>query len=203
MKDLVVLAADKALELALKGVLARPKALGIRPLDVDIFVEPEHDPACARRGVGFLSHFAEQYRYGLLIFDYEGSGQEEVEPQVLQRKLNDEFQNSPWEERARVIVLYPELEAWIWTDSPHVEEVLGWKGRDQGLRPWLAEEGYWSADAMKPRRPKEAFEAALHAARKPRSSSLYKQIAERVSLRRCTDTAFLELRNVLLSWFPP
>ena len=59
MKDLVILAADKDLEFALRGMLSRPEALGIRPVEAntDIFVEPEHDPACALRGVDFLCGF--------------------------------------------------------------------------------------------------------------------------------------------------
>ena len=205
MKDLVILAADKDLEFALRGMLSRPEALGIRPVEAntDIFVEPEHDPACALRGVDFLDNLSEQYHYGLLIFDYEGSGKEATAPQELQKKLNAEFVSSKWGERARAIVLSPELEIWIWNDSPHVDEVVGWKNRNPKLRPWLIEQDYLQEGEAKPARPKEAFEAALREARKPRSASLYQQIAERVSLRRCTDTGFLELKGILSNWFPP
>ena len=205
MKDLVILAADKDLEFALRGMLSRPEALGIRPVEAntDIFVEPEHDPACALRGVDFLDNLSEQYRYGLLIFDYEGSGKEATAPQELQENLNAKFVSSTWGERARAIVLSPELEIWIWSDSPHVDEVVGWKNRNPKLRPWLIEQDYLQEDEAKPARPKEAFEAALREARKPRSASLYQQIAKRVSLRRCTDTAFLELKGILSNWFPP
>lgn len=205
MKDLVILAADKDLEFALRGMLSRPEALGIRPVEAntDIFVEPEHDPACALRGVDFLDNLSEQYRYGSLIFDYEGSGKEATAPQELQKNINAEFVSSTWGERARAIVLSPELEIWIWSDSPHVDEVVGWKNRNPKLRPWLIEQDYLQTGEVKPARPKEAFKAALREARKPRSASLYQQIAERVSLRRCTDTAFLELKGILSNWFPP
>lgn len=205
MKDLVILAADKDLEFALRGILSRPEALGIRPVEAntDIFVEPEHDPACALRGVDFLDNLSGQYRYGLLIFDHEGSGKEATAPQELQKSLNAEFVSSTWGERARTIVLSPELEIWIWSDSPHVDEVVGWKNRNPKLRPWLIEQDYLQTGEVKPARPKEAFEAALREARKPRSASLYQQIAKRVSLRRCTDTAFIELKGILSNWFPP
>ena len=75
-KDLVVLVADKDMEHALKGLLSRPQAMGIRPIAYDIYVHPQHDPACARRGVAFLSGFSAQYDRGLLLFDHEGSGRE-------------------------------------------------------------------------------------------------------------------------------
>ena len=203
MKDLVILAADKDLEFALRGMLSRPKALGMRTVEEDIFVHPEHDPACALRGVDFLDNLSGQYRYGLLIFDHEGSGKETTAPQELQKNLNAEFVSSKWGERARAIVLSPELEIWIWSDSPHVDEVVGWKNRNPKLRPWLIEQGWLQQGEVKPTQPKEAFEAALRKVRKPRSASLYQQIAERVSLRQCTDTAFLELKGILNNWFPP
>ena len=43
-KDLVVLVADKDMEHALKGLLGRPRALGIREIEADIRVHPRHDP---------------------------------------------------------------------------------------------------------------------------------------------------------------
>ena len=205
MKDLVILAADKDLEFALKGLLARPEALGIRPVEAntDIFVEPEHDPACARCGVDSLANYAGQYRFGLLIFDHEGSGRETTTPQELQETLDLTFASSEWGNRGRAIVLVPELEAWIWSDSPQIDVVAGWKNRDPGLRPWLIEQGWLQEEMTKPVRPKEAFEAALREARKPRSASLYQQIAETGFLApACTDTAFLEFKGILRNWFP-
>ena len=97
MKDLVVVAADKSMQQALEGLLSRPQALGIRGVDVDIYYHPQHDPACALRGVEFMSDFSDQYHYGLLMFDHEGSGREQTHPQELQTTLNEEFTNSPWE----------------------------------------------------------------------------------------------------------
>ena len=49
--DLVVLAADKDMEHALRGLLSRHKSLPIRQIAFDIFVHPQHDAACATRGV--------------------------------------------------------------------------------------------------------------------------------------------------------
>lgn len=101
MKDLVALVADKDMEHTLAGLLSRPQALGIRPIRFDVFVHPEHDPGCALRGVTFLSHFAEQYGYGLLMFDHEGSGRESNPVTELRESLDRDFSDSPWGERAR------------------------------------------------------------------------------------------------------
>ena len=140
-KDLVVLAADKDMEHALKGLFTRPEALDIRPIAADILIHPQHDPACARRGVAFLSNLSERYRYGLLIFDHEGSGREQERTEDLQESLNKDFARSAWGDRAKAIVLSPELEAWVWSDSPHVEAVTGWRGRQPPLRHWLTDQG--------------------------------------------------------------
>ena len=201
-KDLVVLAADSNIEQALIGLFTRPEALGIRPIDVNISVHPQHDPGCATRGVEFLSNFSQQYLHGLLIFDREGSGMEQKQPQEMQKELNREFKDSAWGKRARAIVLDPELEAWVWSNSPHVDDVAGWQNRRPSLRRWLISQGHLQEEATKPERPKEALEAALRTVRKPRSASLYRQLAEKVSLRRCNDPSFLELKTVLTAWFP-
>ncbi len=138
------------------------------------------------------------------MFDHEGSGKETAtSPKALQESLNESFAISAWGEQAKAIVLAPELEVWIWGDSPHVDEVTGWRNREPGLRQWLVGLGYLQEGEAKPSRPKEAFEAALREAQKPRSASLYLQIAKKVSLRRCKDTAFLEFKSILVNWFPP
>ncbi len=197
----MVLVADRDMEHALKGLFSRPEALGIRPIEADIFTHPQHDPACAVRGVEFLSNLSDRYDYGLLVFDHEGSGREQKTPQDLQDSLNQEFARSAWRARARAIVLYPELESWVWSDSPHVDDVVGWKDRCPPLRRWLIVQGWLENGEAKPARPKEAFQAALRHARTPRSSSLYQQIAEKVSLRQCTDRSFLEFRSIMQEWF--
>lgn len=64
------------------------------------------------------------------------------------------------------------------------------------------ERGWLREGQVKPDRPKEAFLAALREARKQRSPSLYRQLAEEVSLRRCQDAAFGEFKDIMRGWFP-
>lgn len=202
-KDLVVLTADKNWMAALKGLFSRPQALGIRPIKTETIQHPRKDPGCVNEGVAFLSNFSEQYHYGLLIFDYEGCGKEKTDsPRELQDALNEQLFRSRWGDRARTIILSPELEAWVWSGSPHVDEVVGWRGRQPSLRAWLTGQELLQAGEAKPNHPKRAFEAALQEVRKRRSSSLYQQIAERVSLNRCQDPSFLEFKSILSNWFP-
>jgi hypothetical protein len=134
--------------------------------------------------------------------DREGSGQEAKSREQLEEDLETGLSASGWENRAAAIVLDPELEVWIWTDSPHVDHELGWSGQKKRLRSWLRVRSLWRQDALKPDRPKEAMEATLKHVRKPRSSAIYQSLAEKVGLTKCVDPAFLKLRSVLLEWFP-
>ncbi|MCP4250106.1 MAG: hypothetical protein GY778_23945 [bacterium] len=138
----------------------------------------------------------------MVLFDRVGSGGEKLTPQDLQRQVERNLAATGWGERAATIVLDPELEVWVWSDSPEVDRCLGWHGRQPALRDWLHEQGMWPPDLTKPPDPKQATEQALRQVRKPRSSAVYERLATKVSLRRCSDPAFLRLRQQLVEWFP-
>jgi hypothetical protein len=106
-----------------------------------------------------------------------------------------------WNNRAGIIVLDPELEIWVWSESPHVNYQLGWGGRKLNLRTWLRKQQLLKPRQQKPDRPKEALEAALAVVRLPRSSAIYRALAEKVSLARGSDRAFLKLKATLQFWF--
>lgn len=200
-KDLVILAADKNIEFTIRGLFSRPQALKIRSLEFDIFVHPEHDPGCFKKSDDFLRPFANSYQYGVVVFDKEGCGREKASRKDLEIEIEERLSKTGWNTRARAIVLDPELEVWVWSDSPQVDIVLGWDGKEPDLRTWLENEGRLKAHAAKPSRPKEALEAALRKVSKARSSARYAQLAQQVSFERCSDPAFLKLKAVLQSWF--
>ena len=202
MKDLVIWAADKDIEFTLRGLFTRPEALNIRSITYDIFIEPGHDPACASHGTEFLANFYGQYLYGLLIFDYEGCGKENISLPELQLLLDKSLLDGPWQKDAKTIILFPEIESWIWSKSPHVDAVIGWKQKTPNLRQWLQNKGWLEPNQIKPARPKEAFNEALRTTGKSRSASLFRQMAEKVSLQGCTDSSFQEFIKILQLWFP-
>lgn len=181
--DLLVLVADRNLEAAMRGILSRPRSLGTSNIVFDIRVHPRKDSGCCKEGVAYLRAFARQYRHALLVFDHQGCGRENSSATELESELRAQLQAAGWKDRACVIVLDPELEVWIWSDSPHVDGELGWKQQEPDLRTWLREQDLWPEAAAKPTRPKEALEAALRVVRKPRSSAIYKALAEKVSLQ--------------------
>ena len=115
--------------------------------------------------------------------------------------MEERLSSSGWGGRAACVAIDPELEVWVWTNSPHVESLLGWKGRQPGLRDWLREQGHLQGGEGKPSDPKGAVQMALRVARRPRESRLYAELAQTVSLDGCVDEAFLKLRRTLSGWF--
>jgi hypothetical protein len=199
-KDLVVLVPDKNMEASLRGLLSRCAALGLREVAFDLFVHPERDPGCLLKSHQFLLSFTGQYDHALVLLDKEGCGREGSSRDDLEAQVEDRLSQSGWEERAAAVVIAPELEVWIWNDSPHVGPAFG-LGKDP--KDWLQDGGFLQEGQIKPVRPKEAVERALRLAHRPRSSAIYLELAQRVSTSRCVDPAFLKLKRTLASWFPP
>jgi hypothetical protein len=200
-KDLVILAADKNIDYGVQGLLRRPAALGIRPVEFDTFVHPRHDPGCAREAHGFLRPFIQEYHHALVMFDRVGSGREAAGG-ALSEEVRGRLAAAGWGDRVEVVVLDPEIEVWVFAPSPKVEQCLGWPARRKPLRGWLESRGLWAVNHPKPADPKMALERALSEIKKPRSSAIYKHLGEQVGVRGCTDPAFVKLCNVLANWFP-
>lgn len=203
VKDLGVLVADKNMWFTVRGLLSRPEALGIAAPSFEIYDHPENDPGCFHEAPEFFRTLRSRFRHAVVLLDHEGSGRDH-EDTALQLEEDLEARLAPdWGDRAAAVVIEPELEAWVWSDSPHVETQLGWKDRTPDLRTWLVEHDYLAEGAAKPERPKEAVKKALRMARRPRSSAIYESLARSVSFRRCQDRSFQRFCKILRGWFPP
>ena len=200
MKDLVLLMADKNAQFALKGALGRPEALGIRPIEFEFRVHPGRDGGTRKSGPEVLALERRRFRHALLVLDFEGCGTDLPNACALEEQLDGRL-STHWKEAAKSIVIEPELDVWVWGADNAVEVVIEWPA-GKGVREWLREKGFAFEANEKPARPKEALEAALRIPDLPRSSALYQSIAEKISLRRCGDEAFIRLRKQLIEWFP-
>jgi hypothetical protein len=202
--DLTILVADKDMEFTFQGLFSRPQALGIRSIKHQVIPHPEHDGGCRTTGVDFLRRYASKADYGLLIFDWEGSGAKQKSPEELEQELERKLTANGWENRNAVIVIQPELESWVWASSRKVDQVIRWPDFLPGtgtMRDWLVEQGWIHEVTAKPNRPKEAYRAVLQHIRRPVSASIFRELAEKVSFKNCQDRAFLRLRSVLQNWF--
>ncbi len=202
--DLVALVADTDMREAMDALLARHRALRIRPLRWRVFVHVQRDPGCLRRAHEFLRSQCARFAHALVVLDRDGCGSQESAP-LLERQLDSRLHRSGWTDRACAVVIDPELETWVWSDSPHVDRALGWGDQPTPLKDWLIAAGQWDHASPKPTDPKAAMETALRFIRKPRSAAIFSTLASTVSFDRCQDRAFLKLRSVLRRWFgePP
>jgi hypothetical protein len=203
MIDLVCLVADKNMEAALQAMLARPEALGIRNLRTEILRHPGKDPGCFNEAAQMLRGYRESAQHALVLMDLAWDGAPADTGEGLERLLGEALVRELGPDWAQPVVIDPELEVWVFADSPHVAQALGWADRAPDLRAALRARELWSDGMPKPSDPKAAVEWALREVRKPRSSAIYREIAQRVTLTRCQDRAFLRLRQLLGQWFPP
>lgn len=199
---LVILAADRHIEAAVTGLLSRSRALGARPPTFQPFRHPNSDSGCLVHAHEFLRSQSNRFDHALVLFDRQGCGRERQERERLEADVEGRLEANGWAGRAAVVVLDPEIEAWVWSPSESVDEALGWKGRAPALRPWLLREGLLVVGEAKPRDPKRAVERALELVRKPRSSSIYQELARVMPIAGCQDPAFHKLVDVLTRWFP-
>jgi hypothetical protein len=200
MKDLAVLVADKNMDFALRGILARPKSLSIRRLSYETKTHAGRDGGVRTSGPETLALLKSQFRNGLLLLDWEGSGAEVGSSIELENELDGRLADL-WGNRAKAIVIDPELDSWVWGSDNAMSEVLGWR-ENQPIRAWLADHDFEFDPNQKPLRPKEALERVMVYISEPRSSILYEKLTSKISLARCVDPAFNRLKAKLQAWFP-
>ena len=201
-RDLFVLAADLELANALEGLLSRPTCLNIKEIYFDIERHPNRDSGCRIDAVEYLRPYMGRYRHALVAFDRWGCGSS-LRREEIQHSVEEELRLNGWDHRAKAIVIDPELEVWIWSESAAVSRVLGWGVQYRELRRWLNSQGLWPADRSKPSAPKKAMGEAMKQSRSRRSARKFLELATTVDFSGCEDPAFNELRETLGVWFPP
>ncbi len=193
--DLFVLTADIDQESTFNGLLKRYQALGTRRFTFLVDRDPGRDSGCRTNGVGILRTKLRQYSHALLVFDKHGSGRDNDSASNLEHELDTELAKNGWDDRARCIVIDPEVEVWAWSDSTALDEILG----RRNLREWLVQQGLLRPGETKPRDPKHAM---ISAHGKRPKADIFRQLATRISFQNCTDRAFNRLLTTLQTWFP-
>ena len=206
----VILVADSNTAATFRGYFKRERwhlSIGCAPFAIDTSVggdlivdEGGNDPGVYTKGHELLRPYQRSHERALVVLDCEWDGSRGKAAIVEHVTAN--LVGSGWDANAvKVIAIDPELENWLWQDKPQVADVLRYRGGTP-LRQYLADHGWWPQGADKPPRPKEAAEWVLRQTRQPRSSSIYQRLAERISIRGCTDAAFADLHAALQAWFP-
>ena len=119
-RDLVVLAADKDMEFAVRGIISRHKSLQIREIKAYFLVHSKHDPGCRNEPEKMLRSFCPSHQYALVLLDHEGSGAEKKKREEIEAEIEAVLNKNGWSDRAAAIVIEPELEAWVWSTLRHM-----------------------------------------------------------------------------------
>lgn len=203
MKDLYILTADLDTENCIKAVLPRFQADGvIHPITFDLNRHPNRDSGCFSKGPEFIrdTGIKGRYEHVLIIFDHEGCGQEKRKAVDVEHDVINRLVLNGWD-RAKVdcIVIEPEIENWLWTQSLHTAKQMGWTDLAT-LTNWLKGKGYVFQTDGKPTRPKEAAEAATREKR-IRFMEIHGGIASIASYTNCSSPSFLKYKDTLMTWF--
>ena len=203
MTDLVCVVADRQIKATIEGLLKRPLALGMRDIEAEVLLHPNHDPGCYDRPADLLRGYRQRAGHALIILDHAWDGVPAESGSDLEALIDEKLREAQMADWAVPLVIEPELEAWVFSTSPHVADVLGWRGERSTFRKTLEEQNLWKAEDPKPADPKAALEYVLGKTGKSRSSSLFRRLASRVNTAGCQDRAFLRLKELLQGWFPP
>ena len=199
-KDLVVLVADIQQQQTVATLLTeRYPSLRIRDINFDIYTHSNRDPGVFHEAGDFLSISAQQYQHALVVIDAEWGGSPE-NAEDIETKIQNDLNRKGWEGRSAVVVIDPELETWVWSQSDEVPGLFGtnWEMiKDLGHQT-----GYWQEGETKPARPKELLMEVLRRTKTKRSAALFRQLAGKVSLSGCQDSSFHRFCEVLQGWFP-
>lgn len=202
IRDIIFLVADGSMEQMLSGFLCRPsfhRSLKCGPFIFDpardLIVATRRDPEVYGLADELLRPFQATHTRAVVLLDnaWEGSpGATQIHDRLCRRLRGS------WDQFA-VIVLEPELGAWIWQDSNHIATALGCP---IDFRQILAESGHWPFDQTKPTDPKKALDHLRDRYRADRSKAVFRRLASRISVKGCTDPVFQQLRDTLREWFP-
>ena len=173
---------------------------GAFPFDPDqdmVIDETGNDPGVYRRAHFLLEPYQDSHERAVVVLDTAWKGSPGAT--AIATEIENNLRNR-WEDFA-VVVINPELEAWMWQDSQHVEKAFQYEG-PPSLREWLQQRGDWPPNHSKPPDPKAAVEKVLKYTETPRSAAVYGNVVKRISVSRCTDAAFRKLAVQLQTWFP-
>jgi hypothetical protein len=198
----VFLVADGGMEQMLRGFFGRDqfhRSLGCGPFGFDpakdIVVAPTKDPGVYGTTRELLRPYEQSHQRAVVMLDAEWEGSPGAS--AIHAHVKGEL-TGVWDNFA-VVVIDPELEVWIWQDSPHLSEVFKCPA---DFRTILANSGHWPLTAAKPPNPKSALDHLRRKYKVKAFNADFGKLAARISVRNCQDPAFHHLCDHLRAWFP-
>lgn len=202
MKGLLVYTADADTQAVFHALLRRPNDLDIGPIAADVDRHFGRDAGMFATGPALCRHRKREYQYVLLVLDHHGSGREHNrEPETIRANMLQRLRDHSWAERSDVVVIKPELEAWLWRDANAIAAHFGVETKV--IMSWADRFGM-PAGLARGERPKELLEFVVRdRLRRTISPADFEHIAERADLSLwLTDPTFEVAVTALRTWFP-
>ena len=202
-RDVVFVVADDGMMQMVRGFLGHPRAeqrlqCGRFSFDpaADLVKAPNTDAGVYREAPNLLNDgFRATHERAVVMLDAKFPGSPKAEQ--IRTDISGRLEGV-WQHYA-VVVIEPELEAWLWQDNPNVAEALDCPA---DFRSVLAQSGHWPHGQAKPDDPKAALEHLKRQHRADISNAAKRRLAERISVKHCQDAAFTQLCAQLRIWFP-
>lgn len=207
MKDLLVYTADADALSLMRGVLTRPQALGIRPIESHIDRHTGRDPGMVKTGPELVGMMKDEYHKALLLWDFHGCGCERrMTPRALETEVQGRLDDISWSGRSAATVLVPEVEVWLWYCESALAKHCGVTVHEiASLLTAFAKQQGKALEILKQEQPKELFEhLMLKGLRRTISPRDFEEIGRQASikdLRKCP--SFERIVGILQGWFPP
>ena len=128
--------------------MRRPRSLAIRSVDAELLLHPHHDPGCYHRPAEILRGYRQEAEHALIILDHEWDGVPTTSGADLEALIDEKLEREGMADWAVPVVIDPELEAWVFSASSHVPDVLGWMGPWSAFRTELEEQNLWAAEEV-------------------------------------------------------
>ena len=214
MRDVIFHLADEHMEKGLRAFFSRDDwqyALGCKQFDIDPLSQQDIFRVAGHTDGGIWKHagtnlrlFTDKYRFAVIVLDADFEPHPGAD--VLQEDIAKAMVEAGWDlERFAVIVIQPELEAWLWAPNLNVAKAFGHADFDV-LRGNLERERLWTAGDPKPHDLKRARDHAARLGGKKTGGPIFKGVFSEISKRacdRCVEPGFIALRAALRKWFPP
>lgn len=206
MKDLFLLTADADALAFMKSVLARPEALGIRPITIEFMRHPMKDAGVVKDGPETARLYKGKCAKALMLWDHHGSGHETRYPADKSAVLIQErLAGISWAGNSGAVALVPELEEWLWCAAPSVAHYFA--VAHDTLQSWMNEyagKKRLSVEEITKKYPKELFEY-LCVSKMKRSISPrdFEEIGKGIKIGDLAQSAsFARILELLRNWFP-
>lgn len=213
MRDVIFHLADEHMEKGLKAFFARDNwhfALDCRRFEIDpkseadFYRVPGHtDGGIWRHAAENLRPFLDQYEHAVIVLDADFEPHPGAD--VLREDISAAMVQAGWPlERFAVVVIEPELEAWLWAPNLNVARAFGHEDFEQ-MRATLEREGLWNPGEAKPHDLKAARDRAARLGGKKLGGPIFKgvfSVISRAAFNQCVEPGFITLRTALQTWFP-